>query len=164
MTKKAAGAGCRWCRAPIGRTTRSRAARRFCRPACRQAAYRARQLAAGHGLGDGEVVVLQSALDDLADAQYELATALEDLEIDLADAETRAEVVQAATDLAAACGPLAGLRLRPVGRALIQPTAGNPRYVKLAVIPRIPLTRRPPPGSAMPSRAPGRPRGRSGRG
>ena len=88
--------------------------RQFCRPACRQAAYRARQLAGGHGLADGEVVVQQSALDELGDAQYVLATALEDVAVDLEDARSRADVEAALADLVAACGPLADLRLRPV--------------------------------------------------
>jgi uncharacterized protein YigA (DUF484 family) len=65
-------------------------------------------------LADGEVVVQQSALDDLADAQYALATALEDLEADLADARSKRDVERAVEDLVAACGPLATLQLRPV--------------------------------------------------
>jgi hypothetical protein len=114
VTKKARGPQCRWCRAPIAERAGRGRPRQFCRAACRQAAYRARQLAAGHGLADGEVVVQQQALDDLADAQYVLATALEDLEVDLADARSRKEVERAVADLAAACAPLANLRLRPV--------------------------------------------------
>jgi hypothetical protein len=88
--------------------------KQFCRASCRQAAYRARQLASGHGLGDGEVVVQQQALDDLGDAQYILATALEDLEIDLADATGPDDVERAVADLVSACLPLANLRIRPV--------------------------------------------------
>jgi hypothetical protein len=65
-------------------------------------------------LADGEVVVRQSALDDLADAQYALAAALEDLEADLADARTKRDLERAVEDLAAACGPMASLQLRPV--------------------------------------------------
>jgi hypothetical protein len=65
-------------------------------------------------LADGEVVVQQQALDDLADAQYVLATALEDLEVDLADAKNRKDVERAVADLAVACRPLANLQIRPV--------------------------------------------------
>jgi hypothetical protein len=114
VTKKARGAGCRWCRAPIGERPGPGRPKQFCRPACRQAAYRARRLALGHGLADGEVVVQQEALDELADAQYVLVTALEDLELDLADARTKADLERAVADLVEACGPLAGLQLRPI--------------------------------------------------
>jgi hypothetical protein len=114
VTKKARGQECRWCRRPIDRAPGRGRPKEFCRAACRQAAYRARQLAAGHGLADGEVVVRQQALDELADAQYVLASALEDLEADLAGAPTKAEIQRAVVDLVDACGPLASLRLRPV--------------------------------------------------
>ena len=88
--------------------------RRFCRAACRQAAYRARRLAAGHGLGDGEVIVAETALDELADAQYALAAALEDLEVDLAEADGPEDVRAALDHLVEACEPLATLRLHPL--------------------------------------------------
>ena len=114
MTKQARGLRCRWCRAPIAERPGPGRPKQFCRAACRQAAYRARQLAAGHGLADGEVVVQQQALDDLGDAQYVLATALEDLEADLADAKTRKDVERAVVDLVDACAPLANLQIRPV--------------------------------------------------
>ena len=105
--------------------------RQFCRPACRQAAYRARQLAAGHGLADGEVVVRQEALDDLADAQYVLAAALEDVEVDVADAAGPEDLEAALAHLVEACGPAGGPPAAPGHGTLIRPAAGNPRYVKL---------------------------------
>ena len=114
MTKKARGPQCRWCRAPIAERAGPGRPKQFCRASCRQAAYRARQLAAGHGLSDGEVVVQQQALDDLGDAQYVLATALEDLEVDLDDARSRKDVERAVADLVVACLPLATLQIRPV--------------------------------------------------
>ena len=114
MTEKARGQECRWCRRPIDRAAGRGRPKQFCRPACRQAAYRARQLAAGHGLADGEVVVRQQALDELADAQYVLASALEDVEVDLADATGPEDLEAALTHLVEACAPLAGLQLRPV--------------------------------------------------
>ena len=46
----------------VSRTGRGRP-RLYCRPACRQAAYRARRLATGHGLADDEVIVRAGALD-----------------------------------------------------------------------------------------------------
>jgi len=54
------------------RTGRGRP-RLFCRPACRQAAYRARRLAAGHGLADDEVIVREGALEALADVDQWIA-------------------------------------------------------------------------------------------
>ena len=114
MTEKARGQQCRWCRAPIAERPGRGRPKQFCRPACRQAAYRARQLAAGHGLAEDEVVVRQQALDDLGDAQYVLATALEDLEVDLADAAGPDDVERAVADLVAACLPLANLQIRPI--------------------------------------------------
>ena len=96
------------------RTGRGRP-RLFCRPACRQAAYRARRLATGHGLADDEVIVREGALDALADAQYALTAALEDVEVDLAESSSGVEDVLAALEhLLEACGPLAGLQVRPV--------------------------------------------------
>ena len=114
MTKKVRGQECRWCRRPIDRARGPGRPKQFCRPACRQAAYRARQLASGHGLADDEVVVKQQALDDLADAQYVLASALEDVEVDLEDASSAEDVEAALAHLVEACGPLAKLQLRPV--------------------------------------------------
>ena len=95
------------------RTGRGRP-RLFCRPACRQAAYRARRLAADHGLADDEVIVREGALEALADAQYALTAALEDVEVDLADSSGVEDVLAALEHLVEACGPLAGLQVRPV--------------------------------------------------
>lgn len=56
----------------------------------------------------------EDVLEALGDAQYTLAAALEDVELDLAEA-TGPEDVRAALDhLVAACGQLATLRVRPV--------------------------------------------------
>jgi hypothetical protein len=65
-------------------------------------------------LADDEVVVRQQALDELADAQYVLASALEDVEVDVAEASGPEDLEAALAHLVEACGPLAGLRLRPV--------------------------------------------------
>ena len=88
--------------------------RLFCRPACRQAAYRARRLATGHGLAEGEVIVREEDLDALADAQYVVTAALEDVEVDLAESTGVEDVLAALEHLVEACGPLAGLQVRPV--------------------------------------------------
>jgi len=110
----ARGQECRWCRRPIASRAGPGRPKQFCRPACRQAAYRARGLASGHGLADGEVIVREDVLEALGDAQYALSAALEDVELDLAEA-TGPEDVRAALDhLVAACGQLATLQVRPV--------------------------------------------------
>ena len=85
-----------------------------CGAACHQAAYRARRLASEHGLAEDEVIVTVDALEALGDAQYTLAAALEDVELDLVEA-TGPEDVRAALDhLVDACGQLATLHVRPV--------------------------------------------------
>ena len=48
----------------------------------------ARKLAAGHGLGDDDVIVGRSALEDLQGRLYGLQAALEDVERDLARSDT----------------------------------------------------------------------------
>ncbi len=56
----------------------------------------------------------EDALEALGDAQYTLAAALEDVELDLVEA-TGPEDVRAALDhLVEACGQLANLQVRPV--------------------------------------------------
>jgi hypothetical protein len=71
-------------------------------------------LATGHGLADGEVIVREEALEGLADAQYALTAALEDVEVDLAGSTGVEDVLAALEHLVEACGPLAGLQVRPV--------------------------------------------------
>ncbi len=114
MTEKVRGQECRWCRRPIASRVGPGRPKQFCRPACRQAAYRARGLASGHGLADGEVIVREDVLEALGDAQYALAAALEDVELDLAEATGPGDVRAALDHLVAACGQLATFRIRPV--------------------------------------------------
>ena len=114
MTELGRGQECRWCRRRIDVRPGPGRPKLFCGAACRQAAYRARRLASGHGLADGEVVVREDALEALGDAQYALTAALEDVELDLVEA-TGPEDVRAALDhLVEACGQLAALLVRPV--------------------------------------------------
>jgi hypothetical protein len=58
--------------------------------------------------------VREDALEGLADAQYALTAALEDVEGDLAEAAGPDDVRAALEHLVEACIPLAGLQLRPV--------------------------------------------------
>ena len=70
-------------------------------------------MASGYGLADGEVIVREDVLEALGDAQYALTAALEDVDLDLAEA-TGPEDVRAALDhLVEACGQLAALSVRP---------------------------------------------------
>jgi hypothetical protein len=65
-------------------------------------------------LAEGEVIVREDVLEELADAQYALTAALEDVEVDLAEATGPEDVRAALEHLVEACGPLAGLQWRPV--------------------------------------------------
>ena len=58
----------------------------------------ARKLAAAHGLGDDDVVVDRTALEDLHGALYCLQAALEDVERDLAEAADDPAEVRRALD------------------------------------------------------------------
>jgi hypothetical protein len=65
-------------------------------------------------LADGEVIVPEDVLEALGDAQYTLAAALEDVEVDLAEATGPDDVRAALDHLVEACGQLAALEVRPV--------------------------------------------------
>src|SRR3546814_19614754 len=58
----------------------------FCKAACRQADYLARQRSAEAGISEAELIVTREALDELPDKLYVLEAALEDVERDLAAA------------------------------------------------------------------------------
>ena len=88
--------------------------RRYCRQSCRQQAYRARQLAAAHALGDDEAVVRRDDLTELHDRVYALQAALEDVAGDLAEAGGPAEVRRALDWLVSQAAPVAELWITPV--------------------------------------------------
>src|SRR3954466_14091191 len=89
------GERCRWC----GRRLPERAGpgrpRRYCRQGCRQQAHLARKFAAAHGLGDDDVVIDRTKLQELQGALYCLQAAIEDVDADLADSPTPADVQSA---------------------------------------------------------------------
>lgn len=60
------------------------------------------------GLSETELIVTRHALDDLRDRLYVLETAVEDVERDLAGAESEQEVREALAWLLAAARPLLG--------------------------------------------------------
>ena len=68
--------------------------------------YQARRRARDLQLGDDELIVTRHELDELRDAVYVLACAVDDVEHDLAEATTSAEVRSALDWLLAAARPL----------------------------------------------------------
>jgi hypothetical protein len=87
--------------------------RRYCRAGCRQQAHLARKLAAAHGLADDDVIVDRRRLDELHDTLYLLAAAIEDVDNDLADDPSPAEVRTALTWLLDHARPAAAARVEP---------------------------------------------------
>jgi hypothetical protein len=72
--------------------------------------YQARRRAKELHLGDDELIIARRELDDLHDAVYVLACAVEDVDRDLIDATTPAEVRSALDWLLDAARPLAQRR------------------------------------------------------
>jgi hypothetical protein len=121
MTEPDPDRRCRFCRRPLPDQARTGRPREFCRASCRQQDYVRRQRAIELGLAEHELVVARTALDELHDLLYVLEAAVEDVERDLADATSEAEVRDAATWLLEAARPLTSRRLG---------NAENPRSVK----------------------------------
>jgi hypothetical protein len=72
--------------------------------------YQARRRARELRLGDDELIVARRELDDLRDAVYVLACAVDDVDRDLADGPSAPEVRTALDWLLAAARPLAERR------------------------------------------------------
>jgi endogenous inhibitor of DNA gyrase (YacG/DUF329 family) len=80
---------CRWCRRTLpGRSGPGRP-REFCSQRCRQWDWVSRQRARELQLSDDELVVVRTELDELHDALYVLACAVDDTERDLQAPGTR---------------------------------------------------------------------------
>jgi hypothetical protein len=73
----------------------------------------ARKLAAAHGLGDDDLVVCRSDLEELQSNLYCLQAAIEDVERDLAASSGPAEVAEALGWLLDNARPLAKLWIEP---------------------------------------------------
>lgn len=58
--------------------------RAYCRRSCRQRDYEARRRAGEAGLGPAEVILDRAQLDEMHDRLYELESAIDDVERDLA--------------------------------------------------------------------------------
>jgi hypothetical protein len=78
----------------------------FCRQACRQASYVAGRRRDELGLSESELVVARHELDDLRDKLYVLEAAIEDVERDLAEAESEQDVREILEWILAAARPL----------------------------------------------------------
>lgn len=83
----------------------------FCRQACRQADYLARQRAADAGLSDAELIVAREQLDALHDQLYVLEAAIADVERDLAESAELRDYEEALAWVLDAAKPLLERRL-----------------------------------------------------
>jgi hypothetical protein len=97
---------CRWCgrRFPV-RGGRGRP-RLYCRQACRQRDWEARQRASEAGLSEHELVIARAQLDELYDQLYVLEAAIDDVDRDLAASDAAADVREALDWLLEAARPL----------------------------------------------------------
>src|SRR3546814_1356814 len=84
VTESAATRRCRWCGREFPITPGPGRPKLFCKAACCQADYLARQRSAEAGISEAELIVTREALDELRDKLYVLEAALEDVERDLA--------------------------------------------------------------------------------
>jgi len=84
-------ARCRWCRRVLPASARTGRKREFCRQACRQWDWVARQRARELAISETDLVVARSELDSLRDDLYVLACAVDDVRRDLAAPGKRSE-------------------------------------------------------------------------
>ena len=82
---------CRWCRRVLAPPARTGRKREFCRQACRQWDWVARQRARDLELSETDLVIARSELDALRDDLYVLACAVDDAKRDLAAPGKRTE-------------------------------------------------------------------------
>ena len=106
---------CRWCRRAIAAKDGPGRPREFCSQACRQWDWVARQRARELKLSEDQLVMTRSELDDLHDALYVLACAVQDVRRDLEtnqkpSARELNELLRWILDCA---DPLETVRLRP---------------------------------------------------
>jgi hypothetical protein len=113
MTEPPPQERCRWCGRAFAPRPGPGRPRRYCRQGCRQQAHLARKLAVAHGLGDDDVIVDRTALEELQGALYGLQAALEDVERDLAASSKPADVAEALAWLRSNAEPLARVWIEP---------------------------------------------------
>jgi len=84
-------ARCRWCRRVLPPAAKTGRKRQFCRQACRQWDWVARQRARELAISETDLIVARSELDALRDDLYVLACAVDDVRRDLSAAGKRTE-------------------------------------------------------------------------
>lgn len=104
---------CAWCRRPLPPPTGSGRPRVYCRRSCRQRAFEHRRRLDELGLSEAELVVARRDLDAMHDALYVLEAAVEDVERDLAESRTKADLEAALGWLLGAARPLLTQRIEP---------------------------------------------------
>jgi hypothetical protein len=108
VTKSPDTLRCRWCGRSFDVKRGPGRPRAFCKASCRQADYVARQRSAEVGLNESELIVARQALDELRDKLYALEAAVEDVDRDLAVAESEQDLRDALQWLLDAARPLLG--------------------------------------------------------
>lgn len=106
---------CRWCRRTIAPVTGPGRPREFCSQACRQWDWVARQRARDLKLSEDQLVMTRSELNELHDALYVLACAVQDVRRDLeSNAKPTARELNDMLRWILDCAdPLETVRLRP---------------------------------------------------
>jgi hypothetical protein len=80
--------------------------RQYCRQACRQRDYEARQRSSEAGLSEAELIVTRQELDELHDLLYVLECAVDDVDRDLQGSPTKQDLTEAVAWLLQAAKPL----------------------------------------------------------
>jgi len=106
---------CRWCRRAIGTPDGPGRPRQFCSQACRQWDWVARQRARELKLSEDQLTITRTALNDLHDALYVLACAVQDVRRDLEHNKkpTARELGEMLRWILDCADPLETIRLRP---------------------------------------------------
>lgn len=106
---------CRWCRRTVAKSHGPGRPREFCSQACRQWDWVARQRARDLQLSEDQLVLTRTELNDLHDALYVLACAVQDVRRDLAASKkpTAKELADMLRWILDCADPLDTVRLRP---------------------------------------------------
>jgi hypothetical protein len=106
---------CRWCRRGLPQSDGPGRPREFCSHACRQWDWVARQRARELKLSEDQLVMTRTELDDLHDALYVLACAVQDVRRDLEASKkpTARELSDMLRWILDCADPLDTVRLRP---------------------------------------------------
>ena len=116
-TDKPVQTRCGWCRRPLPPKKATGRPRRYCSAACRQWDWVTRRGLRDVKLTEEQLVLARTQVDELHDAIYVLACAVEDAERDLASLGSRpsaGEIREIAEWLIENTRPLTSLKLRPL--------------------------------------------------